>query len=394
MTPTRVLFLAAGTHRNGGAEKVLTGLIGALDRKQVVPHVILFSEGDLAGRLKEFGIECSLVPFGDSFRPTARYQGGFGLARSALEALPKAVSAARRIRREARDFEADVIHSNGARAHILIPLLQMASISTVATLHDLPQQALESKLISFALRRADAVIANSPLVARTYLALGIPTLTIDNPVDTPKARDRAAARERFGLPIDAFVVANLAHFHWLKGQLDLVDAFARLDDDSHLVIAGGAIYGQPSRDYLSRLKERAATSKAASRIHFIGLQDDVSWIYSAADVVAHCSVRPETFGMTVVEAMLGCTPVVASSCGTPGEMLVHRETALLYEAGDVGLLTENLRALRDDPGLAGRIAEAGKSWAIGRFDPRRHAAEVTEVYESLRARARPGSDRG
>ena len=121
-------------------------------------------------------------------------------------------------------------------------------------------------------------------------------------------------------------------------------------------LAGGPLYGAPSADYLGQVQAAAATSPARDRIHFAGLQDDVSWVYAAADVVAHCSVRPEPFGMAVVEALLSGTPVVASAAGTPGEMLDDGRTALLYPPGDVEALARCLarRAGRPRPGRLAR----------------------------------------
>ena len=228
-----------------------------------------------------------VVPIHGAFRPTARYQGVRGLVTSAVAAGPSAGTAIRAIRAEARRFGADVIHTNGTRAHVLAPWLGVGGTPTVATLHDLPQTGLERRLVTAALRRVDTVIANSSMVARAFAGAGC--RVVDNPVAQPPARDRGQARARLGVPADAFVVASLSHFHWTKGQLDLVEAFARLEPGCHLVLAGGPLYGAPSTDYLQQVQEAAAASPARDRIHFVGLQDDVSWVYAGADVVAHCS---------------------------------------------------------------------------------------------------------
>ena len=380
----RVLYVNPGIQRHGGAERSLTGLLeglAGLDGTDVEPRVVVFAEGDLADHLRSRGVGVVVVPIHGAFRPTARYQGRRGLVTSAVAAGPSAWKAARAIRAEARRFGADIIHTNGTRAHVMAPFLGGGATATVASLRDLPQTALERRILTMTLRRVDAVIANSAMVARAFA--GADCQVIDNPVAEPLSRDRAEARAGLGLPADAFVVASLSHFHWYKGQLDLIAAFARLDAACHLLLAGGPLYGAPSAEYLERAREAAAASPARDRIHFAGLQDDVSWAYAAADVVAHCSVRPEPFGRAIVEALLSGTPVVASAAGTPGEMLDDGRTALVYPPGDIEALAECLARLRTDPALGQALVDGGRAWAADRFAPTRHARAVLDVYEAL-----------
>lgn len=393
----RILYVNPGLHRHGGAERCLLGLLDALtglDRADLEVRVAVFGEGDLAGLLRERGHGVVVVPLHDAFRPTARYRGAVGVVWTAVAATPAVPRAIHRLRSEIRRFGADIVHTNGTRAHAIAPLLRGTGAATVATLHDSPVSEIERRIMARCLRSFDAVIANSPLVARRFEP-GVACRVVDNPVVAPVERDRAEARRRFALPDDAFVVASLSHFHWYKGQADLVAAMDRLDDRAHLLLAGGTLYGQPSRSYLDQLREAAAVSRAGARIHFTGVQDDVSWLYAAADSVAHCSVKPEPFGMAIVEALLTGTPVVSSTAGTPGEMLEHDRTALLYEPGDVPGLARHLAALARDQAVGERLGRDGQAWARERFAPERHARTVLGVYEELLAGGRrPAWSRG
>lgn len=393
----RVLYVNPGVARHGGAERALLGLLDGLEdaTTDIEVRVLVFGDGDLASVIRERGHSVGIVTIPGAFRPTARYEGAAGIFMSAASAVPGLWPAIRQIRAEAQGFDADIVHSNGGRAHVLAPFVR-GRWSTVATLHDLPQTGLERAIMSVALRRVDGVLANSPMVARHYGA-GVGCRVVDNAVPTPTARDRAEARSRFGLPAEAFVIASLSHFHWYKGQLDLVEAMGRLDEGCHLLLTGGPLYGQPSHDYLQRVSAAAAASPAAPRIHFTGAQDDVSWVYAAGDVVAHCSVRPEPFGMAIVEALLAGTAVLASATGTPAEMLHHGRTAMLYPPGQVADLARSLVQLRSDTRLRGELARNGREWAAERFAPRRHARAVLAVYDELiearRHRRRPWGNR-
>ena len=66
----------------------------------------------------------------------------------------------------------------------------------------------------------------------------------------------------------------------------------------------------------------------------------------AVDVVVHPSVDPEPFGLTLVEAMLAGTPVIASRSGAAPEILDGGRCGTLVPPGDAGALAAALlRAL-------------------------------------------------
>jgi hypothetical protein len=124
----------------------------------------------------------------------------------------------------------------------------------------------------------------------------------------------------------------LAHFHWWKGHLDLLRAVEPLDD-VWVILAGGDLYGCSSTAYRNEVLSFAQSQGFAHRVRCVGAVDDVGPVYAAADVVAHCSIRPEPFGRTLVEAALAEKPVVASSAGAPGEFVRHSQTGLLFAPG-------------------------------------------------------------
>ena len=234
-------------------------------------------------------------------------------------------------------------------------------------------------MLTTALRSADTVIATSDYVRR-QLRFAPNVQVIDNPVDAPWLPDRERARRSLRVPADAFVVAMLAHFHWWKGHLDLLRAVEPVDD-AWVVLAGGDLYGGSSTECQAEVLSFARSRGFEHRVRCVGAVDDVGPVYAAADVVAHCSIRPEPFGRTLVEAMLAERPVVASSAGAPGEFVNGGETGLLFAPGDSRELREHLVSLRNSPQMRASLARAARAAVADRFDPRRHASRVLAVYE-------------
>jgi glycosyltransferase involved in cell wall biosynthesis len=375
--PIRVLYVSPGTDTRGGAERSLLGLIDGLDRADVEPSAVVLGKGSMVEALRARGVVTTTVEV--EFRGGASYSSVGGRVAASWPAGRSLVRAGAVVRGVMERERTQVVHSNGMRGHVLLPLLRRRGVATVASIRDLPRSRYESVVLMAALRSADTVIATSEYVGR-QLRFTRNVQVIDNPVCAPELPDRDEARESMGVPRDAFVVAMLAHFHRWKGHLDLLRAVEPLED-TWVLLAGGDLYGESSTECRNELLSFARSSGFAHRVHCVGAVDDVGPVYAAADVVAHCSIRPEPFGRTVAEAMLSGKPVVASSAGAPGEFVSNGRTGLLFAPGNSVELREHLVSLHETPELRRSLAYAARDEIGDRFEPRDNAAQVLEVYE-------------
>ena len=114
----------------------------------------------------------------------------------------------------------------------------------------------------------------------------------------PHGAERAAARERLGLPGDALVVATVSRLVTIKRVELLLDALALLPDSVGLVCGDG-----PER---GALEARAP----AGRVRFTGFLSDPRDAYRAADVIALPSGAREGFPFGLLEAATAGLPAV------------------------------------------------------------------------------------
>jgi phosphatidylinositol alpha-mannosyltransferase len=111
--------------------------------------------------------------------------------------------------------------------------------------------------------------------------------------------------------------------------------------------------------------------------------------YRAAGVLCAPSLRGESFGMVLVEAMAAGCPVVASAL--PGYEEAARGAALLVPAGDAAALAAALRRAILDEDLRAALVRRGRARAAA-LSWSRVAARVLEVYRRA-APARPAAPR-
>jgi glycosyltransferase involved in cell wall biosynthesis len=190
----------------------------------------------------------------------------------------------------------------------------------------------------------------------------------------------------------------------------VVGCAARLEDQKQLDVLVQAMVAIPRARLVlvgdgskrQDLEALATELGVADRVSFVGwVADARPWI-AAFDVFALPS-RNEAFPLTIVEAMLSGTPVVATSVGSISEAVHHGTTGFLVPSGDADALATVIRSVLDDPALREQIAVAAGRLARERFTAatmiERYSDAWQEVLERrsrlgrLLPRRRPGRER-
>ncbi len=180
-------------------------------------------------------------------------------------------------------------------------------------------------------------------------------------------------------PLRVAFVGRLAE---QKGVDVLLEALARGPAAIRLVLLGDG-------PWRHRLEERAARPDLMGRVVFAGAREDVPALLPAFDLLVLPS-RWEGFGLAAVEGMAAGLPVVGTQVDGPRDVVLDGVTGLLVPPEDPAALAGALGRVAADRELARRLAEAGRRRAWERFDARRMAREVVDLYlEHLPAGARP-----
>ena len=132
----------------------------------------------------------------------------------------------------------------------------------------------------------------------------------------------------------------------LKGHEEFIELIARLRGQSlpvYGLIVGGV---EPRRQrYADQLRRRVQDKGLSEVVLFTGHRADMREIYAASTVVVSLSMKPESFGRTVLEALSLGVPVIGYDHGGVGEILRRMYPAGLTPLGDLERLTERVKAL-------------------------------------------------
>lgn len=221
-------------------------------------------------------------------------------------------------------------------------------------------------------------------------AIGIPSARI---TVVPRGRDpralgpvtrarRDRTRQALGLDPEAPMLFNAARLVPQKGQLYLVEAFARVlrtNPAAVLVIAG--LEGSSTPEV------RASIDRLGLREHvrLLGVRDDVADLLCAADVFVFSSLWEGLPG-AVLEAMAMSVPVVAFGADSVAEAV--GDTGVLVPIGDVAGLADALDTLLHDSSQRAELARRGRKRFEEQFTIEVALDGMREFYLSAVADAR------
>jgi glycosyltransferase involved in cell wall biosynthesis len=245
--------------------------------------------------------------------------------------------------------------------------------------YDTPRRRLAGRLMDVQAR----VACVSDEVARwREQTLGCTrSIVVPNGVPLEPTTTRAAARARYGLDSDDFVVGSVGRLAPEKGHRVLVDAFARVRDQlprARLLLVGDG------RER-SGLAARVHQLELEDVVQFTGRVDDARDVLPALDVFALPSFR-EGLPLAVLEAAAQGVPFVASDVGALPE-LARAGAGVVVPPADPAALARALLSCAGDPASSRRRGNSGRRLVVERFSVRAMAEGYQALYDEPRLAA-------
>ncbi len=173
-----------------------------------------------------------------------------------------------------------------------------------------------------------------------------------------------------------------------KAPLDFACAAVmihRQRPDVHFLLAGGTSDPLLERNIRDLIKQ----ARLNECFHILGFRNDVVNLLAAATVHVSTSLQ-ESFGLTLIEAMASCKPVVATRCGGPEEVIVDGETGFIVEPKNPQAIAQAVLKLLNQPDLARRFGEAGRLRVEQEFTVETYAHRISKIIkEVIRTHAHP-----
>ena len=359
----------------GGAERLLVELIRGLDRSKFLPELCCLKYPGPLGELLakevpaftgllshkyDFGVLRRLTRLMRSRRIDAVVTVGTGGDKMFWGRLAGWFSRAPVI--------CSALHSTGLPDHVELPNRLLAPITDA--------------FIAVAESHGVYLTQHEGCSARKVRA-------IPNGVDTrvfhPRWPDPALKKE-LGLEDDAPVAGIVAALRPEKNhELFLTSAKRILQDvpgARFLVVGDG-----PQR---AQLQARAKELSIADSVDFLGTRNDIAGVLSVMNVLlltSHMEANP----VSIMEAMSGELPVVATNVGSVSETVLDGRTGYLTAPGDADEIASRVIELWGDPQKAAQMGRAGREhilahWSLdGMIEG--YQDLITQIYNSKSGQA-------
>lgn len=304
--------------------------------------------------------------------------------------ITRVVVGARSYLREYRSLSAlvarlqpGVVHTHGYRADVIGGVVARAHhVPTVSTVHGFTgggrRNRIYERVQTFALRRADAVIAVSAPLVQRLADDGVPRHKIHcipngfAPLVHPVTR--AAARHRLGIGTDTLVAGWVGRLSKEKGADVMLDALAESDPRWHLSIIGEG-------DELVHLRQHAERLRISDRIAWHGPIANAASLFAAFDAFV-LSSRTEGTPVTLLEAMSAGVPIVATRVGGVPD-IVGPSHVLLVPPEQPGMIAHALSELERDPSAATDRSMRARERLLQSFSAATWLDAIDAVYDAV-----------
>jgi glycosyltransferase involved in cell wall biosynthesis len=193
----------------------------------------------------------------------------------------------------------------------------------------------------------------------------IPTLELDH------------LRKSIGIGPKARILLGLGRFHANKGWVDLLDAFALIQQPNLVLVMVG------SGPLEETLKKHAEKIGIQGSVRWAGWQINPAPWYQMADIFV-CASRHEPLGNVVLEAWANRALVVSTRSEGPLELLQDGVDGLLTPVADPAMLAQTLqRALALDSAVRERMIDAGAIKLDARFSEAAIVHQYLDFYAQL-----------
>jgi phosphatidylinositol alpha-mannosyltransferase len=179
-------------------------------------------------------------------------------------------------------------------------------------------------------------------------------------------------------PVDAPTIFFLGRHEPRKGLDVLLEAIGELPADLRVWVGGDG----------PQTPELQARFGRDDRIEWLGRISDDERAARMRGCTVYCSpsVRGESFGMVLLEAMASGCALVASDLDGHRNVATDGVDALLSPVGDAAALAKVLRRVLEDPALRAELVEGGRRRA-DQLSMARLAGRYTEIYAEVIAAA-------
>ena len=354
----------------GGGESHLLDLVYYLDKDRIEPVCLSFSYGEMILRLKEMGIKCYVI---ETKRPF-----DWNVQHKIIELMT--------------NLKIQIVHAHGSRAasNVIYPTKKL-NLPLVYTVHgwsfhddqSFPAKKLRAwseKLICHYASQVICVSASNKETGSKTFGLKS-AIVIENGVNLDRFNPESRFKEmraEFGFAPDDFVVGFIARCTKQKNPLVYLDSI-RIAHDQNPKIKGLFI-GEGDMD--NEVDAYIRFHKMYDFVYRSPFRTDVPDLLNCIDVFCLPSLW-EGLSIALLEAMAMRKAIIATPTDGTKELINHERSGIIVPFDNSAAISNAVMRFYEDKPLMKSCSYAARSFVATRFNAKRVANSVLEIYSKL-----------
>lgn len=253
----------------------------------------------------------------------------------------------------------DVLYMNNQPSTNVEGYLAARRLGVAIVQHCRIDPLLNKSLVKMVNEDCDAIISVSHGVNRTLRQRGVDArrcFTVNNAIDINQdLPNRLNVRQKLDIPPETFVFGSIGSLILRKSNHHILKALGQFKRQNphakwKMIIVGAG----PEHHSLELL---AANENIQDQVIFTGFQNNALEYLTAFDTFILAS-QSEGLPRVVLEAMLVNTAVIGSNVTGTAELVLHDETGLLFDYGNITQLAKHISDLWQDKELRQKLIDA------------------------------------
>lgn len=192
-------------------------------------------------------------------------------------------------------------------------------------------------------------------------------------------KERKETRLKLNITNHNKVVLFLSLLSKQKGTDIALKAFnelAKNNESIKLIITGDGEYFEEAQLLVKNLK-------LESRVIFTGFvhNEDTHKYYNASDIFIFPTLRLESFGIVIAEAMACGKPVIASNIGSIPDVIDNGINGVLFPTGDFTELARQINLLLNNQRYSAMLVQNARQRALNKFGLDKMIGDTIRIFE-------------
>ena len=187
-------------------------------------------------------------------------------------------------------------------------------------------------------------------------------------------------RQDFG--VSGNLVSMVTRLTPWKGVEIFIRAASYVKGNTKFAIFGQLVMGRER--YLFKLDRMIEQLGLRDRVLIkAGGNKNIPQVMAASDIIVHASLRPEPFGLVIIEAMAMQKPIIASRLGAPLEIISDGVDGKLIEPGNPKALAAAISMLLENHAMALEMGLYARKKVTHNFDIKNFVHNLDIIFKTI-----------